>query len=524
MSQNPDRSRPTKSIDGLLRPAPQRIDRQLIKPASVTSDAPKPNLSSLPQTGSMASPVKRPNLKAKWSMKRRVVTSALVLLLIGFIFGGWYGARLLANLDKVFHGNVFSDIHALFSNTKLKGEDQGRVNILLAGDSADDPNHGGAQLTDSIMVVSIDTKNHTGFMLSIPRDLWVTVPGLASHQKINAANDVTNFSQPGYPNGGMGQLEQIVQNDLGIPIDYYALINYTAFRDSVNAVGGITINIQSPDPRGLYDPNISAADGGPLKLPNGPVNLNGQTALNLARARGDPCYCGHVEYGFPQSDYNRTQHQRQMLTALAQKAQTIGVLANPIKVSQLFNSFGNNIATDLNLQDVLRFIQITKGMNVANLQPLALSDSGAHALLTGYLAPDGEEALIPTAGIDNFGQIQQYYQQLTSDNPVVKEAPSVVVLNAGGVTGLAHKEAAILQSKGFDVLGAADANNQYADSLIVDVTNTKPASKQLLQTIFARDTTTTTTSTSSIEASEAEGYNADFVVVLGQNSSTTQLP
>jgi LCP family protein required for cell wall assembly len=453
-----------------------------------------------------------------------VVTSALALLVVGFVFGGWYGSRLIGNLDKVFHGNVFSDVHALFSNTKLKGEDQGRVNILLAGDSADDPNHGGAQLTDSIMVVSIDTKTHTGFMLSIPRDLWVNIPGW-SHQKINAANDVANFSQAGYPKGGMGQLEQIVQTNLSIPIDYYALINYTAFKDSVNSVGGITINIQSPDPRGLYDPNIAKVDGGPLKLPNGIVNLNGQTALNLARARGDPCSCGHIEYGFPQSDYNRTQHQRQMLTALAQKAQSVGVLANPIKVSQLFNSFGNNIATDLNLQDVLRFIQITKGMNVSSLQPLALSNSGQHALLTGYLAPDGEEAFIPTEGIDNFGQIQQYYQQLTSGSPVVKEAPSVVVLNAGGVTGLAHKEASMLQSKGFNVIGAADASSQYPNSLIVDLSNgQKPASKQLLQTIFTRNTTTTTSITSSTEASEAQGYNANFVVILGQNTISTQQP
>jgi LCP family protein required for cell wall assembly len=466
----------------------------------------------------------RPKIKSKWSMKRKFVTSGLTLLLVGFVFGGWFGARLIGNLDKVFHGNVFSDVHALFSSTKLKGENQGRVNILLAGDSADDPNHGGAQLTDSIMVVSIDTKNHTGFMLSIPRDLWVNIPGW-SHQKINAANDVTNFNQSGYPHGGMGQLEQIVQTDLGIPIDYYALINYTAFKDAVNAVGGITINIQSPDPRGLYDPNIAKADGGPLKLPNGEVTLNGQTALNLARARGDPCGCGQYEYGFPQSDYNRTQHQRQMLTALAQKAQTAGVLANPIRVSQLFNSFGNNIATDLNLQDTLRFIQITKGMNVANLQPLALSNSGKNALLTGYAAPDGEQALIPTAGVDNFGQIQQYYQQLTSDDPVAKEAPSVVVLNAGGITGLAHKEATMLQSKGFNVTGAYDANNQYPNSLIVDLSNNqKPASKQLLQSIFARGTATTTSITSSTEASEAQNYSANFVVILGQKQGSTQQP
>ena len=544
MAREINRPRNSGSIDGLVRSRQQTTARErksvqlaAALPRRRAIHSPPKNRGSAPASApekpaftkyyspyanqQAAARPQPPKAKQKWSRKKKILTSALVFLLVGFSFGTWYGAKLIGNVDKVFHGNVFSDAHALFSTSKLKGEDQGRVNILLAGDSADDANHGGAQLTDSIMVVSIDTKTHTGFMLSIPRDLWVNIPGW-SHQKINAANDVTKFSQAGYPSGGMGQLEQIVQTDLGIPIDYYALVNYTAFKDAVNAVGGISITIQSTDPRGLFDPNISKADGGPLKLPNGVVNLNGQTALDLARARGDPCGCGQYEYGFPGSDYDRTQHQRQMLSALAAKAQSVGVIANPIKVSSLFNSFGNNVATDLKLPDVLRFVQITKGINVAKLQPLALNNSGKDALLTSYTAPDGEEALTPKAGIDNFGQIQQYYQQLTSNSPVVREAPTVVVLNAGGVVGLAHKEATALQAKGFNVLGAADANGQYPNTLIVDLSKgQKPASKQLLQTIFTKNTTTTSSTASSAEAGEAQNYNADFVIILGQNSSGT---
>jgi LCP family protein required for cell wall assembly len=531
------------SLDGIVRPARGRVHQhgrtqipvqsagsKSISQPAVNTPPSIPTLTAFGTSSPYANQPRsssrslRPKIKRGWSRRRKIVSSVFVVLLIGFAFGGWYGARLVGNLDKVFHGNVFSDVHALVSQTKLKGEDQGRVNILLAGDSADDPHHGGAQLTDSIMVVSIDTKDHTGFMLSIPRDLWVNIPNW-SHQKINAANDVTSFSQAGYPKGGMGQLEQIVQTNLGIPIDYYALINYAAFKDAVNAVGGITINIQSSDPRGLFDPNISKADGGPLKLPNGTITLNGQTALDLARARGDPCGCGQYEYGFPQSDYNRTQHQRQMLSALASKAQTAGVIANPIKIDQLFNSFGNNIATDLNLQDVLRFVQITKGMSASSLQPLALANSGQNALLSAYTAPDGEEALIPKAGIDDFGAIQQYYQQLTSDSPVVKEATTVVILNASSATGLAHKEEAALQAKGFNVVGAYDANGQYPNSMIVDLSNNqKPASKQLLQSIFTRNTTTVTSTSASTEANEAASYNANFVVILGQSSVTTTNP
>jgi LCP family protein required for cell wall assembly len=367
------------------------------------------------------------------------------------------------------------------------------------------------------MVLSIDTRDHTGFMLSIPRDLWVDIPG-QGHGKINDANTNTSFSQAGYPNGGMGQLEQIVQTDLGIPIDYYALINYGAFKDAVDAVDGITVDIQSPDPRGIYDAYTH------LKLPNGQDALDGQEALDLARARGDDT-AGDISYGFPNSDFDRTQHQRQMLVALLQKSKTLGVVANPIKVSQLFDSFTNNVQTDLNLQDVLRFVQVTKGINISHLQSLTYQYGGQNSLITDYDAPDGEDALIPTEGVDEFGQLQQYYQQLTSNNPVVREAPSVMVLNASNVDGLAHKVAMTLTSEGFNVVGVSDALNDYQATDIIDLTNNqKPAASQLLKTILPKDTTVDTSTASSAEASEADGYNANFVLVLGQDAGNIQQP
>jgi LCP family protein required for cell wall assembly len=358
------------------------------------------------QFGQWIEPQKKPS--RKHSRKRMVLRLSLIVISLVVAVGGWLGWSVLGNLNKVFHGNIISDAQALFSNTALKGENQGRVNILLAGDSTDDPGHAGAVLTDSILLLSINTKSHSVFLLSIPRDLWVNVPGVSSYQKINAANADINFKAPGYPSGGMGQLEQIVQTDLGIPVDYYGLMDYGAFKDSVNAVGGVTINIQSPDPRGLYDPNTD------LKLPNGLVTLNGQEALNLARARGD----GYGSYGFPNSDFARTEHQRQLFIAVAEKAKTIGVVANPLKISSLFSALGNNFQTDLSLQEVLQLVQLTKNVNPAAVQsytyPSTVSGTSS-PILKGYIDPGtGEDALIPTAGIGNYSQLAQYYKQLTS--------------------------------------------------------------------------------------------------------------
>lgn len=348
--------------------------------------------------------------KNKWSKKRKILSSILVFIVLLLGAGTWFGSSIVGNLDRVLHGNIFSDVQALFSTTRLNGESQGRVNILLAGYQGKNSDEGA--LTDSIMVVSLNTRTHTAFTMSIPRDLWVNIPGIG-HQRINDASTNSSFSQSGYFTGGMGQLQQIVEQDFHIPIDYYALIDYTAFKDAVNAIGGINIVIKSPDPRGLYDPNVNKAHGGPVRLPNGPVHLDGMQALALALARGDSPYA----YGFPLSDINRTQHQRQMLIALEQKASSSGVLSNPITITHLVDAFGNNVKTNLSLADVIRLAHLTKEVNINNIKSYGLnySGNGPSALLTtDYIS--GQDVLIPRAGINSYNQIQAYYQQIISTN------------------------------------------------------------------------------------------------------------
>ncbi len=448
--------------------------------------------------------VRKPKkVRSKW--KKIGLRTGLGILIVGVIIGGWLGWKVIGNLDKIFHGNPFSDAGALLSNTTLKGETQGRVNLLLAGDSADrvDATDNGGNLTDSLMIVSIDTKNHSAFMLSIPRDLWVNVPK-AGYGKINST----------YEYDGMSGLESLISSDLGIPIDYYALVNNGAFTGLVNAVGGVTVNIQSTDPRGLYDPQPFPGSTA-LKLANGNQTLNGQQALNLARARGD----AYGSYGFPQGDFDRTKHQRQLLVAIAQKAQSVGVLSNPLKVSQIFDTLGSNVKTDLNLSDVLALIRFTKGITPTSIASLSYSYGGTNPLLTNYTAPNGQEGLIPSAGLGNYSQLQAYYRQQTTNNPVTKENASVVVLNGSDVVGLARQQEATLENHGIAVSNVSDASTEYPGTMIVDLSNGKdPATKAALEQIYSTNTTTVTSTTGSNEAVEAKNYTtANFVVILGKN-------
>lgn len=442
----------------------------------------------------------------KITFKRSAVTVAIIALLIGLFVAG----KFIYNAHKLFGGNIFGLLHT----TKLKGENTGRVNILLAGNSADDPGHNGANLTDSVMIVSIDTRNNTAFLMSVPRDLWVDIPG-GGHQKINAAYAVgqaDHFSAPGYPNGGMGLLEQVVQENFGIKLDYYALVDYSALKDAVNAVGGVNINIQSNDPRGLYDPSIDYATHGPLvKLSNGQHVLNGEQALDLARARGD----AYGSYGFDAADFDRTKDQRQLLVALKSKAVSAGVLANPAKLTSLFDAIGSNVKTDFTLSEVHRLYDITKPINSNNIQSLSLNNANGKDLLTSYQTADGESALIPAAGIDDFSNIQAFVRQQTSSNPVVRENASIAVLNATNISGLASQERTKLRIKDLNVTAIGDAMTNQATTTIIDNSGgKKQSSRQALINLFGNHVTTTNP--------YAGMYNnPDFIVLIGNDQAAT---
>jgi LCP family protein required for cell wall assembly len=358
-----------------------------------------------PDKGVPGKKQKKPQPRWKKILKRVLIVLAIILLLAGL----WVGWKFIANGVKIFGWGGLKDI---FTSKELRGEDTGRVNILLAGNSADDPGHGGAELTDSIMVVSIDTKNNKGYILSIPRDLYIDIPD-HGYAKINEAyqdGERANFREAGYAKGGMGLLQKTIGQHFGMKFHYYALVNYAALKEGVNAVGGVTITINSSDPRGLYDPGPDLLNNyKPLvDLPNGKVTLNGAQALGLARARGS----SYNSYGFGTSDFARTEHQRQLLLGLKSKASSASTLANPVKMGKLFDTLGNNVETDFEVSEVRRLYEIMKEIPNSRIKSVSLNDANDVNLLQSYRTRSGQSALVPAAGIDDYTAIKQYLDSL----------------------------------------------------------------------------------------------------------------
>src|SRR5205085_11751 len=175
-------------------------------------------------------------------------------------------------------------------------------------------------------LMSIDPVNHNAALLSLPRDLWVRIPGDGS-QKINAAYPFGKQQshakkETGKINDGLSLLDRTLEPVIGIPIHYHAVVDFSAFKQAVDAVGGVTFNV----PETLYDPTIAWENHGNSTIARkGSMTFNGQTALLYARSRETS------------SDFARGQRQRQLLVAIKDKIMSVGTFSNPIKISQLLS-------------------------------------------------------------------------------------------------------------------------------------------------------------------------------------------
>lgn len=312
-----------------------------------------------------------------------------VFLLAVLACGGAYAYTLYAKADAVVKTVTSSgSVVDLLQPEALNGESTGVVNILIAGNSVDDTGHSGAELTDSIMVASYNVSEKKLTLISIPRDLYVNVKG--SYMKINAA----------YLYGGMDTLKSVVEAVTGLTINHQVLINYTAFKNLIDAVGGVDVDIESSDPRGIYDPMIG------FSITNGTHHLTGEEALLLVRCRNDPTYDGRAAYGLPNGDFDRAANQRKVLLALLSKINSGEALANPSVLQSLIDSLSGNVTSDFSVGQLRRLYDISK-MSITT-SSISIKGDDTTNLLSDYYTVTAGATLIPRAGIGNYTAIRTF--------------------------------------------------------------------------------------------------------------------
>lgn len=426
--------------------------------------------------------------------------SVMVLLLAGFITGYTF---LKAN--QVFQGGSSAlALECGVDPKRLDKEGDGRVNVLLLGKGGQ--GHDGADLTDTLMIASIDTCQKEVGLLSIPRDLYVKMPGDGS-MKINAVYATAKeyaLYEGATPEEaekkGIEATEQVIENVTGIPMHYYAMVDFEAFRKAIDTVGGIDVDVKET----LYDPTVAWENNWNPTIATAGVNhFDGKKALLYARSRN----------GSSRGDFDRAERQREILLALQNKVLSLGTFTNPVKLTQLMTAFGDHVQTNLSVDDIMALYKVMGGVEDHKVVSISLADPPNDFVTTDNIG--GLSVVVPKAGTYDYDAIRAYVRTTLRDGFLKKENASVLVLNGTTTPGLATEYADVLKGYGYNVVGTGDTPTQdYAQTTIINLRgNDKKYTKRYLENRFK-------TSTTSKLPSGIDAKNADFVIIVGDNETS----
>ncbi len=276
----------------------------------------------------------------------------------------------------------------------LDGLTDDRINILILGEGG--PGHDGPYLTDTIIIASIKPSTNQVAMVSIPRDLVVNIPGYGL-RKINNANAFAEMKVSG---SGPATVQNVIQNTFDIPIHYYVRVDFAAFEELIDKVGGVKIEVDNSFTDYEY-PIKGREDAIPissrykvLKFTSGIQYMDGKTALEYARSR-------HGDNG-EGSDYARSRRQQKVLLALKDKLLSFQTLANPGTINNILTTIDANILTNLSISDMITFAGMAAELNTKEIINVPLDDSPTGHLHSGY---DAIGAFVLTPKTGNFDEI-----------------------------------------------------------------------------------------------------------------------
>ncbi len=387
--------------------------------------------------------------KGKRNWRKIAKRGALSLGVLTLIASSYLGFQLFMKGRQILAGG--GGAAALQENvdpTKLNGEGDGRINILLLGKGGD--GHTAPDLTDTILIASIDPTQNEAALVSIPRDFYVKTDTSGS-MKINAVyatakNKVLSGKKQSdqakkAEEAGFAAVEKTLETTLGLPIHYHVMVDFTGFKKAIDAVGGIDIDVKTA----LFE-NMRI-DGKPytLNVKTGVQHFDGFRALAYSRSRMTSA----------RGDFDRAERQRGVLIGLKSKVFTLGTLSNPVKINDLLNAFGDHVQTNFVLDELTRLYEIGKKIDGSKVESIGLADPPNNYLITANVG--GQSVVVPKAGTYNYKEIQNFLRNKLRDGFLRKEDASIAVYNGTSTTGLAARTGDDLKSYGYNITTVADA-------------------------------------------------------------------
>lgn len=331
-----------------------------------------------------------------------------------------------------------------------------RVSVLVMGIDLrcdeEGPTH-----TDSMMVLTMDPVGLSAAALSLPRDLWVEIPGFGA----NKINQAYFFGEAyDYPGGGAALAVETVEAALGVPIDYYAAVNFQGVIDFVDLVGGITVDvaedIEDPD----YPDNCYGYD--PFYLNAGEQELNGEQALKYARTRATAG-----------GDVDRAGRQQEVVLAARDKVLRLDMAPRlVVQAPQLWQSFQRNVETNLTLEETLQLGLLAQDIPRESIRMEVVD----YDYVYNETTLDGQQVLVPDR--ESIRTLRdQLFAPPAIPTPVIENLPQmmreenarIVVHNGTSIFGLAGDTETYLQERGFNVVGIGNADSStYPTTQILD--------------------------------------------------------
>ncbi len=381
-----------------------------------------------------------------------------------------------------------------------KWQGKSRVTVLLLGIDRRQGETERAYRTDSIMLISLDPTANTASMLSIPRDLWVEMPDGFDPNTINTANFIGDAYD--LPEKGPGFAMKTVRNNLGVSVDYYVRLDFTAFEAIVDAVGGIEID----NPTDIEDPEYPDGSYGyePFYLTAGVHTLNGHDALRYARTRHDD------------SDINRAERQQQVVMAVREKVLSVGSLPSLLaQAPALYAKLQESIQTNLTMDQIISLALLAQDIPRENIKSGVID----YRYVTEETTAEGRQVLIPIRDEirklrDELFAIDAAIAPVASSaslEAVKGEGAGVQVLNGSGIQGLAGTTSDWLASQGLTMVAPGNADRtDYQASVIIDYSGgAYPETLKWLQATF--------NVASVVSATDPPDPSVDVQVIVGQD-------
>ena len=322
-------------------------------------------------------PTTKKSDKNKVPLWAKIVMIALSVILVLIITAITLMYMLLSHSTAVFKGNPMD----ILISSELKKDENGQTNFLIFGTSEDVKGHGGQELTDSILVASINQEYKTAKVFSVPRDLWVnySVAGsepmsctVGDRGKINATylcaleEYKNSMSVSNAKDAASLYFAKKISEVTGLSMHYYVAADWSVVKMIVDKIGGIDVDVYADDEDGIYD----SCQG--IDLKKGMYyNMNGDLAMKLARARNAACKPG--DYGLSRSNFDREINQQRIMNAIKNKVSSIGILMNPGKVMSIIDGLGDNLRTNIVMSEVRTLIDFGTKLE-GGIQPISTID------------------------------------------------------------------------------------------------------------------------------------------------------